>query len=208
MKNDLIIYGAGAIGKFVALNLDLFEGDWNLLGFVDNDDSKAGGTLCGLPVMGRASLATLHTESLSAVVAISRPAAKAHIAERLRVLGVRFPSFVARGSWLSRGVTLGHGVLIYPGTSIDHETEIGNFVTINAGCAIGHNARLGDYVTISPGVCLGGYTTIGRGAFLGIGCCTKQGVEIGARSVVGGQAMLIGNVEAEKTVVGVPGKIK
>ncbi len=207
--NDLIIYGAGAIGKFVAHNIDLFEGSWNILGFVDNDDSKAGGRLCGLPILSRDHLASRDIEGLNAVIAISRPAAKAHIAEKLKARGVVFPNFVARGSWLSNGVvTLGRGVLIYPGTSIDHETEIGNFVTINAGCAIGHNAQVGDFATISPGVCLGGYTTVGRGAFLGIGCCTKQGVEIGARSVVGGQAMLIGNVDAEKTVVGVPGKVK
>jgi sugar O-acyltransferase (sialic acid O-acetyltransferase NeuD family) len=206
--NDLIIYGAGAIGKFVAYNLDLFEGSYNLLGFVDNDDSKAGGRLCGLPVMSRDYLTSRDVEDLCVVIAISRPAAKAHIAEKLLPRGVMFPNFVARGAWLSRGVILGHGVLVYPGSSIDHETEIGNFVTINAGCAIGHNARLGDYATISPGVCLGGHTTVGRGAFLGIGCCTKQGVEIGARSVVGGQAMLIGDVGPEKTVVGVPGKVK
>lgn len=207
MKN-LIVFGAGAVGKFVAWNLELFEEPYNLVGFVDEDRSKAGGLLCGAPVFGREYLTPENIGGTSVIVAVSSPEVKARVAGELESLGALFPNLVARTSWISNGVTIGRGILVYPGCAIDYETSIGDFVTINQCCSIGHNAMVGDYATISPGVCLGGHTTVGEGAFLGIGCCTRQGVGIGARSVIGGQAMVIGDVEPGKTVTGVPGKVR
>lgn len=206
--NNLVIYGAGDVGKFVAWNPDLFGERYHLLGMVDDDREKVGGTVCGLPVRGREWLEEISLEGVHVLIAISSPAAKARIAAWLGPRGVVFPSLVARSSWISRGVALGRGTLIWPLCSIEHETEIGEFVSINAGCTVGHNVRIGNFSTLSPGVHLGGFTSIAEGSFLGIGCCTRQGVEIGARTVVGGQAMVTANVGDDTLVVGVPGKVK
>lgn len=203
MKN-LIILGAGDVGKFLAYNQSLFEEQYNLLGFWDEDPAKVGTRLCGLPVLGMEYLDAAAPGTLHAAVAMSCPAAKRAVTEKLRPYGLHFPNFIARGSWLSGGITLGQGVIIYPNCSIAHETVIGNFVTVNAGCTLGHNTQIGDYANLSPGVHLAGFTRVGELADLGIGCCTRQRTEIGARSVVGGQAMLIDNVEPGRTVVGVP----
>lgn len=204
---DLIIYGAGDVGKFIAYNLDLFDGEYNLLGFIDDDKGKTGGEICGLPVFGSDYLQANDTRGLSVAIAINSPAAKEAVVKKLEPYKLAFPNFIARNSWLSNGVTLGNGIIIYPNCSINYETEIGNFATINAGCAIGHNAGIGDYSSLAPVVGLGGFTRIGRGANLGIGCCTKQGVEIGAGCVIGGQAMVIENIPAGRTAVGVPAKV-
>lgn len=205
---DLIIFGAGDVGKFLAYNLNLFEHRYNLLGFIDDNPAKRGVRLCGLPVFGTEYLESHDTAGLCIAVAISSPAAKESVVKKTEPYSVAFPNFIARNSWLSNGVTIGRGNIIYPNCSVNYETEIENFVTINAGCVIGHNVKIGQFANLSPGVNLGGFTLIGQGANLGIGCCTKQGVEIGSRSVVGGQAMLIKDVESNKTVVGVPAAIK
>lgn len=205
---DLIIFGAGDVGKFIAYNLNIFNASYNLLGFMDSDLRKVGTQLCGLPILTTECLNLVNTGRLCVVVAVSSPIAKESIVKKLEPYGVDFPNFIAQNSWLSNGVAIGYGNIIYPNCSINYETEIENFVTINAGCVIGHNVKIGRFANLSPGVNLGGFTRVGQGANLGIGCCSRQGVEIGSYSVVGGQAMLVKNVESNKTVVGVPAIIK
>lgn len=200
----LIIFGAGDLGKFIAYNLDIFNTTYNLLGFMDDNPCKIGTQLCGLPVFPIEYLNSADIRQISVVVAISSPVAKELVVKRLEPYGVTFPNFIAKNSWLSHEVTIGYGNIIYPNCSVNYKTEIENFVTINAGCTIGHNTYIGQYANLSPGVNLGGFTLVGQGANLGIGCCTRQGIEIGCYSIVGGQAMLVKNVESNKTVIGVP----
>jgi sugar O-acyltransferase (sialic acid O-acetyltransferase NeuD family) len=206
MKN-LIVFGAGDLGKFIVYNIHMFGNAYNILGFMDDDRNKVGQKLCGLPVFGIDYLQLNKTDDLSMVIAISSPAAKEAISRKLTPYGIEFPNFISPGSWLSEGVKIGHGVLIYPNSSIDFEAEIGDFVTINAGCSIGHNVSIGQFTTLAPGVNLAGFTKIEERVDLGIGCCSIQKVRIGSRSIVGGQAMLTKGVESGRTVVGVPAKI-
>ena len=205
---DLIIYGAGDVGKFVAWNHELFGERYRLLGMVDDDPHKAGTQVCGLPVLERRWLDERPLDGLCVFIGISSPEAKARIAAGLEPRGVLFPTLIARSTWLSKEVSIGRGTLVYPNCSIEHETGLGDFVTINAGCTIGHNVTIGNFATISPGVHLGGFTDIGEGAFMGIGCCTRQGVSIGARTVIGGQAMVTTNIGSDEVAVGVPSKIR
>jgi acetyltransferase EpsM len=202
--DDLIIYGAGAVAGFVVLNPDLFDRRWRVVAMVDDDPAKVGTSVWGVEVWSRQRLDSMSLRGVAMLVAIASPGVRERMVGELEARGARFPDFVARGSWISAGVTIGRGVVIYPGCAVEHETRVDNFAIINAGCTIGHNARVGEYATISPGVHLAGHTQVGRGAFLGIGCCTRQGVEIGPGAVVGGQAMVLNNVEGNTTVVGLP----
>jgi sugar O-acyltransferase (sialic acid O-acetyltransferase NeuD family) len=201
---NLIIYGAGEVAKFIALNLDLFEGEYQLLGMVDDDQAKVATRVCDVLVWSRDRLDKMALEGVAVVIAIGAPGAKEYIAGELEPRGVVFPNFIARGVWISKGVEFGRGVIVYPGCTVEHETTIGDFVIVNAGCTVGHGVRIGDFATISPGVHLAGGTVVGDGAYLGIGCCTRQNVTIGARSVVGGQAMVVNDVPPEKLAIGVP----
>lgn len=204
---DLIVFGAGDLGKFIVYNIKMFDDDYNLLGFMDEDVNKVGGELCGLPIFDIDYLQSNKIDDLCIVIAMSSPAAKEAISKKLKSYSVKFPNFISPNSWLSKGVKIGQGVLIFPENSINFETEIGDFVTINAGCSIGHNVTIGQYSTLAPAVNLAGFTKIEEKANLGIGCSSIQKVKIGSCSIIGGQAMLIKDVEPGRTVVGVPAKI-
>lgn len=204
---DLIIFGAGDVGKFIAYNISLFDGKYSILGFMDEDENKVGNSLCGLPVFGIDYLQSNNTDNLCMVIAISSPKVKENIIKRLLPYDIEFPNFISSNSWLSKGVKSGRGIIIYPNTTINYESEIEDFVIINAGCSIGHNVTIGQFATLAPGVKLAGFTRIDKGAELGIGCCTRQGIRVGSGSIIGGQTMLIKDVEPGKTVVGIPGKV-
>jgi len=204
---DLIIFGAGSIGKFIFYNIGLFNGEYNILGFMDEDKNKTRSGLCGLPVFGTDYLQPDTVNNLCIVVAVSSPVAKEAIINKLKAYNLEFPNFISFNSWLSEEVTTGCGIIIYPNSSVNYETKINDFVTINAGCSIGHNVTIGKFSTLAPGVCLAGFTDIEEKVDIGIGSCSRQKVKIGCGSVIGGQTMLIENVMPGRTVVGVPAKI-
>lgn len=207
MDNKLIIIGAGDVGGFVAKHIKDF-GQYDILGFLDDDTEKQGKEFCDLNVLGKIDFLDQLNGTICVALAIANPSAKAVILKKLKSKnGLVFPSFIHPRAWLGNDVTVGEGVIIYPGVSINYETRIEDFTTINMNSAIGHNCMLGRYSTLSPGVNLGGFTSIGQGSFVGIGASTIQGVRIGAKATVGGMTMILKNVPDQVTIVGNPSRI-
>lgn len=103
------------------------------------------------------------------------------------------------------------GTEIHPGAVIGR----GVFIDHGMGVVIGETAIVGDGVTIYQGVTLGGtgkergkrHPTIGNGVLLSAGARVLGNVTIGARSKIGAGAVVVKDVPADCTVVGVPGRV-
>ncbi len=207
MPIKVVIVGAGSVGKFLAYNANQFTEPFEFIGFLDDDQKKHGQTIAGIPVLGPvAMLAEFVQENVAVAWGIAFPKIKATLFEKFENLNVVYPSFIAKNAWISNQVTIGQGSIIYPGCSINYESSIGNFVIMNMNCAIGHNATIGDFVSLAPGVNLGGNTKIGKHTELGIGAATKQFISIGENCIVGGQSMIVNNIEDNQKVKGIPAK--
>lgn len=204
----MIIIGAGNVGGYLSYNIDEL-GDYDVIGFLDDDSRKHDTFQYGRKVLGNSSLLEQFAkdEMLNVIVGISSPEAKFRMVERIRRYDyIKFPNLIAKNVWLSRNIELGHGVILYPGVSINYETRIENFVIMNMNCAIGHNCIIEQYSTLAPGVNLAGFTHLKQKVELGIGVSTKQNIQIGHSAIIGGQSMVIKNVDPHSVIVGVPGK--
>jgi len=103
------------------------------------------------------------------------------------------------------------GIEIHPGATIGK----GLFIDHGTGVIIGETAIIGDNVTMFHGVTLGGtgkvkgkrHPTIGNNVFIGCGAKILGNVTIGDHVKVGANAVILKDVEANTTVVGVPGRI-
>ena len=202
MKESLIIIGAGNVGGFLVLNQELFSKQYKIIGFLDDAAEKKDKSFWDIPVLG--TIDDLHKYTDAAlVIGIANPLVKQKI---LRKIGDdhKFPNFISKNTWISNSVNLGKGVIIYPGVSINHESEIGDFVIINMNCAIGHNTKIEKCSSLAPGVNFAGFTHVEPYTEIGIGVATIQQIKIGEGSVIGGQSMVIRNTEAYATYVGVP----
>ncbi len=51
IMKDLVIIGAGNVGGFLALNQDLFETNYNIIGFLDDDPLKLHKNFWNIPVL-------------------------------------------------------------------------------------------------------------------------------------------------------------
>lgn len=203
----LYIIGAGNVGGFIAHQINDF-GLYQIEGFIDDDDRKHGLPFCGFNVVGNVSFLENIKESIAVVIAIANPIVKQYIYNKIKGFeNITFPNFIHPTAWFGNKVSLGEGVIVYPGVSVNYETNIQNFTILNMNCAIGHNVDLGRFVTLSPGVNLGGFTCIQEETFIGIGASTIQGKKIGKNVTVGGMSIIINDVPDYAVVVGNPGKI-
>ncbi len=117
--------------------------------------------------------------------------------------------FMARFlSFLGRTLT---NVDIHPGATIGRRF----FIDHGAGVVIGETAEVGDDVTLYHGVTLGGtswnkgkrHPTLADGVVVGAGAKILGPISIGERVRVGANSVVVKDVPADRTVVGVPGRI-
>ena len=201
-KKELIIIGAGNVGGFLVLNQNLFKEDFNIVGFLDDDEKKIGKSLWETPVLGGVHKINDY-KNCSVAIGIAGPLVKKKILDKIGE-DFDFPSFIAHNAWVSNKVTIGKGVIIYPGVSINHESQIGDFVVINMNCGIGHNATIKKCCSLAPGVNFAGFTSIEKYVEIGIGVATIQRINIGEGAVIGGQSMVLNDIENYTTYMGVP----
>lgn len=103
------------------------------------------------------------------------------------------------------------GIEIHPGATIGRRF----FIDHGMGVVIGETAEIGDDVTLYHGVTLGGtswnkgkrHPTLQDGVVVGAGAKILGPITIGERVRVGANSVVVKDVPADRTVVGVPGRI-
>jgi len=111
-------------------------------------------------------------------------------------------------SQLTRWLT---GIEIHPGATIGERF----FIDHGMGVVIGETAEIGDDCTLYHGVTLGGtswekqkrHPTLGKGVVVGAGAKILGPITIGDNARVGCNSVVVKDVPADATVVGIPGRI-
>ncbi|MGH9115624.1 MAG: NeuD/PglB/VioB family sugar acetyltransferase [Acidimicrobiales bacterium] len=212
MGCDIVVYGAGGMGQEVAdlvLAASARGAGWRLRGFVDDDPALRGQEILGVPVLGgREWLAEPAARTSVVTVAVGAPATRRRVCEAVLSAGAsQAPALVHPAGYVGLGCELGEGTVVAAGAALTADVRAGRFVIVNAGATVNHNARLGDFATIAPGAHLAGNVCVGEGADVGIGASCVQGRSIGAWSRVGAGAVVVDDVAADTTVVGVPARV-
>ncbi|NET01528.1 MAG: serine O-acetyltransferase [Sphaerospermopsis sp. SIO1G2] len=103
------------------------------------------------------------------------------------------------------------GIEIHPGAKIGK----GVFIDHGMGVVIGETAIVGDYTLIYQGVTLGGtgkesgkrHPTVGNYVVVGSGAKVLGNIQISDRVRIGAGSIVLRDVPADSTVVGIPGRI-
>lgn len=207
---DIAIYGAGGFGRETALliqQINATSPSWNILGFFD-DGLTMGDTVDGLKILGGIAEALEFNEAM--VVAVADPVTRKKIVTQLNDTSIDFPTLVHPSAQLgSKNFNkIRRGCIITAGVVLTTHITLDDFCIINLTSTIGHDVSIGAYSTIMPGCSISGNVTIGEGCMLGTGSRTLQNITIGHHAIIGAGAVVTKDIEAGKTVVGVPARLK
>ncbi len=205
----MLIAGAGGHAQVIAeaiLSRARAGDDWQLAGFLDDNESLWGRAMLGAAVLGKIQQAGQFDHD-AVIVGIGHNATRARVFHELRHLGERVISVIHPRAVVANDVVLGEGCVVFANAVINTGSVIGPDVIVNTGATIDHHARLGAHVHIAPGAHLGGTVTVEEGTLLGIGCNIIPNRTIGAWSVVGAGAAVIHDVPPHVTVAGVPARL-
>jgi len=108
------------------------------------------------------------------------------------------------GRWLT-------GIEIHPGARIGH----GVFIDHGMGVVIGETAVIGNKCLLYQGVTLGGtgkahgkrHPTLAENVVVGAGAKVLGAITVGANTRIGAGSVLLRDVDADSTVVGIPGRV-
>lgn len=204
--NDLVIVGAGGLGREVAWmveRINQVNPKWNLLGFIDDSEKLKGSIVNGYPVLGSTEWLNKNKfNNLFAVCAIGASKVRKAVVSRLE--NVKFATLIDPMALISDKVKIGEGSIICANSVLTVDITIGLHNIINIDCTIGHDAILQDFVTLYPSVNISGNTFIGECVEMGTGSQIIQGVKVGEDTIVGAGAVIVKDLPRKCTAVGVP----
>ena len=207
----IVILGAGDFGKEVAWLIEEInkrEPRYIILGYLDDSELKIGTSVNGYEVLGPVSLLPeiSRKQGASAVIAMQDVDARKKLVEM-------FPDFNAWETLVHPSVNIsdrssvGKGCVICAGGNISCDTRIGDFCLFNISVTMGHDCEVGNFVSIMSGSCVSGHVVIENCAYLATNCTVVPKMRVGEHAVVGAGSVVIRNVKAGTTVMGVPAKV-
>jgi sugar O-acyltransferase (sialic acid O-acetyltransferase NeuD family) len=208
---SIIIIGAGGHGCIVADAL--LAAGCDVLGFVDNDKSRVGETLLGLPILGDDSvLASIDRGNVEIAIGVGGTGAgnglqiRDRIAEFHRhtgwtIAGVRHPQSIIAAS-----ANVADDAQIMARATIQPMARIGAGAIINTAAIVEHHCLVGANSHVSIGAILCGGVVIGQNVHVGAGSVVRQGVTVGDDVVIGAGAAVVSDQLHASIIMGVPAK--
>ena len=172
MKN-IVIIGAGDLGKEVVWlieDINKAEPTYLILGFLDDDESKAGTEFYGYKVLGGTDQLAVLSEKmpLSAVIAIQDGKVRRKIAESHPRFN-KWESIIHPSAVVASSSSIGGGSILFPHTTVSVDTYAGRFGLYYIHSTICNDCRIGDYVTVMAGAMISERAIVGDGSHISAG---------------------------------------
>lgn len=208
MSRPLLLLGAGGLAReaLAASRADPAAG--RVVGILDDDTTRHGGTVDGVPVLGPTALAHEHPgHGLLACVASARdPGRRGRLVARLGLPDGRWAVLVHPAASLAPGVVVGPGSILLAGVVVTAPMVLGAHVVAMPHVQLTHDDEVADLVTLAGRATLAGGVRVGAGAYVGAGALVREHVTIGAGAVVGMGAVVLADVPPGEVWAGVPAR--
>lgn len=187
--------------------LDCIEGQYELVGFIDDRKDKQGVSPQGYKVFGREALDKFKDAKVLAVP--GSPASYQQRQEHIASLGIaedRFAFVIHPKAAIGKHVEMGVNCLVMAGVVITSNAKIGSHVCILPNTVIHHDSIVEDYTLIGCNVAIASSTRIGRNCYIGSGTNIINSISIGEFSLVGLGSNVVKTIPEKSKVAGNPAR--
>lgn len=205
INKDIYIIGAGTYGAAI---LDLAETiGYNVIGFYDDDLSKAGDSILNVPIIGKLDEESEKIEGKNFVIAIGNNKVRERFANLIISNNGIIPTLIHPKAEISKYAKIGSGCIIHANAYIWTKVEIADLSIISPNVVIAHHTKINFASFISTGANIGAGINIGRYCSVGIGATIMTGVEkIAENTTVGAGSTVIKDTEENGVYAGVPAR--
>ena len=216
MSHRLVIFGAGGLAREFHEVVESIndhdqkhgqEARWDFLGFIDEHDQHDARVTSRGPVLGGDDSVDSLPAPTHFVVAIANTEVRRRVAARAESAGL-VPATLIHPSALvgTREVHIGGGSVVGALAILTTDITVGSHVHLDRAVNIGHDSVLEDFVSVYPSATIAGAVTLGRGSTIASAATVIQGIRVGENAFVGAGAVVIDDVRAGVTVIGVPAR--
>jgi sugar O-acyltransferase (sialic acid O-acetyltransferase NeuD family) len=186
----------------------IYPKSYQVVGFIDNDDTKTGKSILGVPILGNPKILTQSKYQKCYVINnITRdPQTRKKTTEQLKAYTDKFITLV-HPTVNTDYVKIGIGSIIHEGCIISPGAIIGDHTAIMLGARIAHDSNIGNFCFIAPGVIINGIVNIGNECSIGAGSIILPRITIGSNVKIGAGSLIGENVSENLFVMGNPPRI-
>jgi sugar O-acyltransferase (sialic acid O-acetyltransferase NeuD family) len=209
--NDLLLFPFGGTARealLAVLEQNTVKKTWNVLGFVDDDKSLWGKTLCGVEVLGGREVFS-HFPSAQVLAVPGNPQTflgRDEIIAGLSLSEDRFATIIDPRARMAPDSKIGTNTLVMANAIISASVVIGKHCAVLPNTVIAHESRIEDYTLVGANVIVSGFCTIGRSCYIGSGSSIRDHVTINAQSLVGIGSCVLKDVPEKAVVLGNPAR--
>jgi sugar O-acyltransferase (sialic acid O-acetyltransferase NeuD family) len=202
----VVLLGGGGHASDV---LGVIEGTpgWSAIGFLDDrphDQRIDRFSKRSLPPLGSLRSLALLDADVNYLIAVGYPTDRRAVWEQVGVVPNQPATVVHPDADMGSGAELGGGVIIFAGARVSPGARIEEHTHVSYLAAVGHDTAVGPFSMVMPGAIVSGDVQIGAGVLIGTNATVLEGLTIGDGAQVAAGAVVVNDVAAGCTVVGVP----
>lgn len=192
-------------GIRLALQVNRVTERWRRIVLLDDDAGKHGSTRMGLPVAGSFDLLREADPAADEVVNLvtRTTAGRARARERIAGFGIPFASLVHPGVDLI-GAQLAGEVSLYEYVTIGAAASVGRSSVVLVGAVVGHGCEVGQGCVVAPNAVINARVVLDDGVYVGANASILPDLRIGAGATIAGNTLVVSDVPAGATALGVP----
>ncbi len=208
MKQKLLIYGAGKLGRQIYYQLSTYYEDTaEVVGFVDDTKPDGPEVIDGIPCVGGldneaiTQLYPPHEYSCVFAIGYSDMSARRLAYQRLRDTGYKLFSVIHPRAIIEADVVIGDGSVVLAGSVLDQGVVLGDVCYIDIGVTIGEDSVLGVNNFLASSSALGGSVVLGDSNFIGMNSTIVNDVSVGSNVFVNAQTLVRADVDDNSQVI-------
>lgn len=205
--SELLLIAASGLAREVLATVRR-SGQYDIVGFLDDDEELSGIDVDGAPVLGPISDAPDYNHAFI-LVCIGSGRARKTVVDRLTALGIsasRYATVIDPSVHTPEECRIGHGSILLQNVTLTASVTLGSHVVAMPGVTFTHDDDVADFATFAAGASLGGGVRVGRAASIGMNSSVRERTSVGAYATVGMGAAVLSNVPEGETWVGVPAR--